>query len=85
MRRTSLCMKYTQQMRYSVPVSACRLEPESAAGTFGGVTPVREVDGRVIGHGLASTWEQDPQFPGPMVHKIRELYNRMVIEECGGL
>src|SRR5690606_14636175 len=37
-------------------------------GTFGGVTPVRVVDGRTIGSGT----------PGPMVHRLRELYRQLV-------
>lgn len=41
-------------------------------GTFAGVTPVREVDGRVIGHPLATdtTW----RGAGPMVKQLRKLY-----------
>ncbi len=38
-------------------------------GTFGGLTPVRAVDGRVIG-------EHDG--PGPMTARLRELYRRAV-------
>lgn len=58
-------------------------------GTFGGITPVTEVDGRVIGTNLADSWDQKQGegviFPGPMVQRLRGLYNEMVIKECGGL
>jgi len=58
-------------------------------GTFGGVTPVSEVDGRRIGENLADSWDQvqgdGVEFPGPMVQRLRGLYNNMVIKECGGL
>lgn len=37
-------------------------------GTFGGVQPVREVDGRTIGAGV----------PGPMVARLREAYGELV-------
>lgn len=37
-------------------------------GTFGGVTPVRMVDGRVIGAG----------GPGPMVDRLKDLYRQLV-------
>lgn len=37
-------------------------------GTFGGVVPVREVDGRTIGDGAR----------GPMVERLRELYRDLV-------
>jgi len=54
-------------------------------GTFGGITPVKEVDGRVIGEDLADSWDNPPGFPGPMVSRLRGLYNDMVTRECGGL
>jgi branched-chain amino acid aminotransferase len=38
-------------------------------GTFGGVMPVREIDGRVVGDG---------QAPGPMARRLRELYGELV-------
>jgi branched-chain amino acid aminotransferase len=38
-------------------------------GTFGGVVPVGEVDGRLIGDG---------RIPGPAVTRIRDLYGEMV-------
>ena len=38
-------------------------------GTFGGLTPVREVDGRTIGDGSADR---------PMMHRLRELYDAAV-------
>lgn len=58
-------------------------------GTFGGVTPVSQVDGRSIGSHLYHNWDesnQDSSFKaGPVVRKIQELYNAKVIRECGGL
>lgn len=41
-------------------------------GTFGGLTPVREVDGRRIGDG---------RYPGPMTERLQELYHRSVAED----
>ena len=41
-------------------------------GTTGGQTPVRSVDGRVIGEGL----------PGPMLRKVRGLYKALVGDYC---
>lgn len=41
-------------------------------GTFGGLTPVAEVDGRVIGDGKM----------GPMTMRLGELYNAKLDEEC---
>jgi branched-chain amino acid aminotransferase len=41
-------------------------------GTFGGLTPVTEVDGRPIGTGS----------PGPMTAHLRDLYERALAIEC---
>lgn len=41
-------------------------------GTFGGLTPVTEVDGRPIGTGS----------PGPMTAHLRDLYERALATEC---
>jgi branched-chain amino acid aminotransferase len=41
-------------------------------GTFGGLTPVSMVDGRVIGDG---------DGPGPMTRRLRELYNQAVSDD----
>lgn len=41
-------------------------------GTFGGVTPVRELDGRVFGDGT----------PGPVTSRLRELYRGLIEREC---
>jgi branched-chain amino acid aminotransferase len=43
-------------------------------GTFGGLTPVSMVDGRVIGDG-------DGPGPGPMTLRLRELYNQAVSDD----
>ena len=40
-------------------------------GTYAGVVPVREVDGRVLGTGV----------PGPMVSRIQELYQALITRE----
>jgi len=42
-------------------------------GTFAGLTPVSEVDGRTIGEGAP---------PGPMVSRLRALYRELVEREC---
>ncbi|MBT7615372.1 MAG: aminotransferase class IV [Rhodospirillaceae bacterium] len=42
-------------------------------GTFAGVTPVSEIDGRMIGDGLP---------PGPMVKQLQALYRDLVEQEC---
>jgi branched-chain amino acid aminotransferase len=41
-------------------------------GTFAGLAPVREVDGRIIGDGER----------GPMVEKLQQLYLEMLEQEC---
>ena len=42
-------------------------------GTFAGLAPVREIDGRVIGDGQR----------GPMVERLQQLYLAMLEQECG--
>lgn len=67
-------------------------------GTFQGITPVGEVDGRRIGEGLVDcpSWLSQSGnamlpdgvrlgVPGPMVRRLQELYLQMVRDECGGL
>ena len=44
-------------------------------GTFGGITPVIEVDGRMIAKGI---------IPGPVTLRLRELY-RIAIERDVGV
>ncbi len=41
-------------------------EEAFVTGTFGGLTPVREVDGRPVGRG----------FEGPVTRRLRDLYNQ---------
>jgi branched-chain amino acid aminotransferase len=41
-------------------------------GTFAGLAPVREIDGRIIGDGER----------GPMVEKLQQLYLAMLEQEC---
>jgi branched-chain amino acid aminotransferase len=41
-------------------------------GTFGGVTPVRELDGRLFGDGT----------PGPVTCRLRQLYRDLIEREC---
>jgi len=43
-------------------------------GTFGGVIPVREVDGRRIGTGER----------GPVTHRLQQLYARLVADDVAG-
>lgn len=45
-------------------------------GTFAGLTPVQEVDGRLIGYKFAKPRADVglPPMPGPMVQRLRELY-----------
>lgn len=47
-------------------------EEAFVTGTFGGVTPVRELDGRVFGDGS----------PGPVTLRLRELYRGLIAREC---
>jgi branched-chain amino acid aminotransferase len=42
-------------------------------GTFGGLTPVTEVDGRAIGADAR---------PGPLSRRLRELYLQLIEQEC---
>jgi branched-chain amino acid aminotransferase len=41
-------------------------------GTFAGLTPVVDIDGRVIGSG----------HRGAMVDRLQELYERLIDSEC---
>lgn len=45
-------------------------EEAFVTGTFAGLTPVREVDGRTLGPAL----EGPPAVPGPVVSRLRALY-----------
>ncbi len=47
-------------------------EEAFVTGTFGGVTPVRELDGRVFGDGK----------PGPVTLRLRALYRDLIEREC---
>lgn len=49
-------------------------EEAFVTGTFGGVTPVREVDGRTIGDAL----------PGPITQELQRLYSRAVERSVAG-
>ncbi len=40
-------------------------------GTFGGVVPVREIDGRLIG----------TEPPGPMALRLQELYRELIDQD----
>ena len=42
-------------------------------GTFAGLTPVSEIDGRIIGDGQA----------GPMTRRLQALYRELIDSECG--
>ncbi|GAB3996755.1 aminotransferase class IV [Nocardioides marmoraquaticus] len=48
-------------------------------GTFGGVVPVRVVDGRTIGHGLPHAGAR-----GPVTHRLQELYAAHVAADVEG-
>jgi len=41
-------------------------------GTFAGLTPVVDIDGRIIGSGKR----------GPMVDRLQELYRHLIVREC---
>lgn len=47
-------------------------EEAFVTGTFAGVAPVREIDGRIIGDGIR----------GAMVEKLQQLYLAMLEQEC---
>jgi len=49
-------------------------EEAFVTGTFGGLTPVVEVDGRTIGDGR----------PGPETRRLRDLYRKLLERECPG-
>ncbi len=49
-------------------------------GTFAGLTPVREVDGRAIG----GSSETAPQIPGPITKTLRTLYQALQDREAVG-
>ncbi len=49
-------------------------------GTFAGVLPVKEVDGRVIAHPLQTDFEWTG--PGPMVKRLRHLYKAHIKQNC---
>ena len=46
-------------------------------GTFAGLTPVREVDGRVMGHPLTGPGP----IPGEMTLRLQDLYREMIEQE----
>ncbi|TNE63501.1 MAG: aminotransferase class IV [Alphaproteobacteria bacterium] len=53
-------------------------EEAFVTGTFAGLVPVREVDGRVLGDVMAAG---EPALPGPMVTRLRELYRARIAAE----
>jgi branched-chain amino acid aminotransferase len=50
-------------------------------GTFAGVTPVVEVDGRRIGHPTAPAIASDGNAAGPMTRRLAELYRQLAERE----
>lgn len=56
-------------------------EEAFVTGTFAGLTPVAEVDGRRLGPVLAT---EAPEMPGPMVARLRTLYVEMQGREAEG-
>ncbi|WP_342640907.1 aminotransferase class IV [Rhodoligotrophos ferricapiens] len=55
-------------------------EEAFVTGTFAGVVPVREIDGRRLGHPLAPPTEW--RGPGPMVQKLQSLYKALCAREA---
>ncbi|MDE2226313.1 MAG: aminotransferase class IV, partial [Xanthomonadaceae bacterium] len=49
------------------PADVTKADEAFVTGTFGGLTPVREIDGRVLPASL----------PGPMTKRLRELYDAL--------
>ncbi|MCY3566698.1 MAG: aminotransferase class IV [Gammaproteobacteria bacterium] len=47
-------------------------EESFVTGSFAGVTPVAEIDGRTIGDGK----------PGPVTRRVQELYRKLIDDEC---
>jgi len=58
-------------------------EEAFVTGTFGGVTPVAEIDGRSIGKNLATTYGSEWQpTMGPVTRRLRDLYMELVLKDC---
>jgi len=60
-----------QQKNFSL-IDVYGADEAFVTGTFAGLAPVREVDGRIIGAGER----------GPMVEKLQQLYLEMLAREC---
>ena len=56
-------------------------EEAFVTGTFAGLTPVREVDGRVLGPVLAA---EPPATPGPITTRLRQRYAEMQARAAEG-
>ena len=63
----------THQAPYSL-TDVYAADEAFVTGTFGGITPVTEVDGRRIGDG---------SVPGPMTQRLRGLYREAVARDVG--
>ena len=63
----------THQAPYSL-TDVCAADEAFVTGTFGGLTPVTEVDGRRIGDG---------SVPGPMTQRLRGFYREAVARDVG--
>jgi branched-chain amino acid aminotransferase len=69
--------------REGVPIRVCDSRPEElqsaeeafVTGTFGGITPVRQIDARVLPAAL----------PGPVTRKLRSLYEALKDAEAAGV
>ena len=61
-----------RQHRFSL-VDVYDADEAFVTGTFGGLTPAVEIDGRTIGDGTQ----------GPMTHRLRELYEGLIEEALG--
>ena len=49
-------------------------------GTFAGLCPVREVDGRIIAHPVTG-YKTAPSLPGPVTAKLTKLYQQHIARE----
>jgi branched-chain amino acid aminotransferase len=55
------------------PEDVTKADEAFVTGTFGGLTPVREIDGRTLPAAL----------PGPITKRLRELYAKLKDDDVG--
>jgi branched-chain amino acid aminotransferase len=63
---------HTEQKDFSL-TQVYSAEESFVTGTFAGIIPVREVDGRTMENGV----------PGPITQRLMELYAKKIQQECG--